>query len=233
MPAIAPQRLSIIVPVLNEASGIVAAMENLQGFRVAGTEVIVVDGSSDDETIHLASPLADQIVLAPRGRARQMNLGAAMATGDVFLFVHADTRLPAQADRLVMAKLAQGYDWGRFDVNIEGASRLFPIIAGLMNLRSRITGIATGDQAIFVRRSTFEEAGGFPPIPLMEDISFSAHMCRHGRPGCVPEKLTTSGRRWEKHGVLQTILKMWWMRLRFYFGANPKKLAMEYGYEQH
>ena len=107
---------------------------------------------------------------------------------------------------------------------------MLPIVAALMNGRSRLTGIATGDQAIFVTRDAFARVGGFPDIPLMEDIAFSSAMRRIARPACLAEKVTTSGRRWEKHGVWRTILTMWWLRLRFWFGVSPQTLAREYGY---
>jgi rSAM/selenodomain-associated transferase 2 len=147
----------------------------------------------------------------------------------VLLFLHADTRLPPAADRLIFEAIAGGADWGRFDVRISGDSIWFPVIAAFMNQRSRVTGIATGDQAIFVKRSVFEKIGGFPDLPLMEDIVISQRLKQLSRPACLHAKVTTAGRRWEKHGVLRTILTMWWLRLRFFFGADPKQLASEYG----
>lgn len=219
--------LSIIVPMLNEADGIAATLAALSELDA---EVVAVDGGSSDKSVEMASPHARQVVPAPRGRARQMNAGAAVAHGDILLFLHADTRLPPVADRLIRQAIADGADWGRFDVRISGDSRWFAIIARMMNWRSRLTGIATGDQAIFVKRSTFEQIGGFPDLPLMEDIVLSQRLKQLSRPACLREKVTTAGRRWEKHGVLRTILTMWWLRLRFFFGADPKKLAIEYGY---
>src|SRR5437899_10260257 len=165
-------KLSIIMPVLNEGEGIAAALDALADMRTRGTEVIVVDGGSGDATVERARLHADQIVFAPRGRARQMNAGAEKASGDVLLFLHADTRLPADADHVLLSELERsGRVWGRFDVKIEGRSPLLIVVAWLMNIRSRLTGIATGDQAIFVRRAAFQAAGGFPAIPLMEDIA--------------------------------------------------------------
>lgn len=222
-------KLSVIMPVLDEADGIAAALAALAPLRDAGTELIVVDGGSTDGTPALARPLADRLLAAPRGRASQMNAGAAAARGDVLLFLHADTRLPPDAGRLVGREIDRGRPWGRFDVRIEGHSPLLRIVARAMNLRSRWSGIATGDQAIFATRSAFESVGGFPDIPLMEDIVFSRRMLRISRPACIPDRATTSGRRWERHGVLRTILTMWWLRLRFFLGAHPAELARRYG----
>lgn len=225
--------LSIIMPTLNEAVGIVAALQPLQALRDRGAEIIVVDGGSADGTAELAQPWADRILDAPRGRARQMNAGAAVAQGRVLLFLHADTRLPEDADRLVTAAIGQmlaGRTWGRFDIDIEGRSSWLKLIARMMNLRSRLSGIATGDQAIFVAHSAFCAVGGFPDIPLMEDIALSKVLKQLGPPVCLAARVTTSGRRWETHGVWRTILLMWWLRLRYFFGADPTRLALEYGY---
>jgi rSAM/selenodomain-associated transferase 2 len=217
-------RISIIVPVLNEAPGIAAALAALQPLRGRGHEVIVVDGGSSDGSAALAAPLADRVIAAPRGRAAQMNAGAAVAGGDALLFLHADTRLPDFADQPLHAALEQR-PWGRFDVKIEGRSPLLPVVAFFMNWRSRLTGIATGDQAIFVRRREFP---GFAQIPLMEDIAFSRQMKRVSRPACLRPKAVTSGRRWERHGVLRTILLMWRLRLAYWLGASPEELARRY-----
>ena len=224
-------RLSIVVPVLDEAAGIAAHLAALAPLRANGAEVIVVDGGSADATPDLAEPLADEVIVAPRGRAAQMNAGAARASGDVLLFLHADTRLPPGADRLIAAALAETRGaWGRFDVAIAGRHALLPVVARLMNLRSRATGIATGDQAIFVTREAFRSVRGFAEVPLMEDIVLSRALKRISPPACVRERVTTSGRRWEKHGVLRTILTMWRLRLAFFLGADPRALASVYGY---
>lgn len=224
-------RLSIIVPTLDEAAGIAASLGALAPLRARGAEVIVVDGGSGDATAELAAPLADRVIAAARGRAAQMNAGAAVASGDTLLFLHADTRLPDGADRLVLEGLAaSGRDWGRFDVRIDGRGVLLPVIATLMNLRSRLTGIATGDQALFARRSAFERAGGFPAIPLMEDIAFSKSMKVKGPPLCLRDRVVTSGRRWERHGALRTIVLMWRLRLAYFLGAEPARLAKRYGH---
>ena len=225
------ERLSIVIPVLNEAATITAALTSLQPYRARGVEVIVADGGSSDGTVRLALPLCDQVVSAPRGRGAQMNAGAAAARGDILLFLHADTALPADADSVVRKGLGDGeHCWGRFDVAITGAHWLLPVIARMMSLRSRLTGIATGDQAMFVLREAFAAVSGFPDIPLMEDIVMSQHLKRLTAPLCLRERVTTSGRRWEKQGVVRTVLLMWRLRLAFFLGAPPKQLAKDYGY---
>lgn len=218
--------LSIIVPTLNEATGIVAALGRLEPLRRHGAEVIVADGGSTDGTIELARPLANAVLVAPRGRASQMNAGAAIASGDVLVFLHADTILPDGSDAVIPADPA----WGRFDVRIHGRHPLLRLVAMTMNLRSRLTGVCTGDQAIFVRRSLFAEIGGYPDIPLMEDIALSKTLRRHAPPVCLSQRVTTSGRRWETRGVARTILLMWRLRFDYWRGVDPHKLAIRYGY---
>jgi rSAM/selenodomain-associated transferase 2 len=171
------------------------------------------------------------VIAAQRGRAAQMNAVAALARGDILLFLHADTRLPPSADQLVR----DGFErmrrrWGRFDVTIAGRSKWLPLVALMMNLRSRATGIATGDQAIFVRRDLFHDVGGFPDIALMEDVALSIRLKRVGRPLCIPARVITSGRRWDKQGVVRTVVLMWRLRLAYYFGTDPAALARRYGY---
>jgi rSAM/selenodomain-associated transferase 2 len=225
-------KLSIIMPVLDEGEGIAPTLDALGDMRALGAEVIVVDGGSRDATIQRARLRTDRVLSAPRGRALQMNAGAAKATGDVLLFLPADTRLPRHADLVVLTGLERsGRAWGRFNVKIEGRSPLLLLVGWLMNLRSRLTGIATGDQAIFVRRDTFQAIGGFAEIPLMEDVALCKRLKGVSRPLCLSERVVTSGRRWEKNGVLNTIVLMWRLRLAYFFGANPNELARQYGYE--
>jgi rSAM/selenodomain-associated transferase 2 len=225
-------KLSIIVPVLDEGEGIAERLDGLADLRALGVEVIVVDGGSRDATIQRARLRADSVICAPRGRAVQMNAGAASASGDVLLFLHVDTRLPADAEHLVLNGLERsGRAWGRFDAKIAGTHPLLPVVAWFMGVRSRITGIATGDQAMFVRRDAFLAAGGFPAIPLMEDVVLSKRLKRVSRPLCLHEFVVTSGRRWEKNGILPTVFLMWRLRLAFFLGADPKELAHRYGYE--
>lgn len=221
------RRLTIVIPVLNEAAIIVAALEALAPLRARGAEVIVADGGSRDGTVELARPLADRVIAAPRGRGAPLNAGAALGIGDALLFLHADTALPDGADRLIAAALAQRA-WGRFDLRIAGRHPLLAVIARMINWRSRATGIATGDQAIFVRRETFLAAGGFPDLPLMEDVAISQRLKRLCRPACIATPVITSGRRWEHYGVLRTVLLMWRLRLAFYLGAAPEWLASRY-----
>ncbi len=224
------QTLSIIVPALNEATTIVDTLQRLQGMRGRGHEVIVVDGGSTDATAALAAPLADRVLVSPRGRARQMNAGAAEARGELLWFLHADTLAPEAADRAIVGALAAGHAWGRFDVRLSGRHPLLRTVARLMNLRSCLSGIATGDQGIFVTRTAFEAVGGFPDQPLMEDVALSRILKREiGRPACLgTNPLVTSGRRWEQRGVVRTILLMWGLRLAYALGASPVRLARLY-----
>lgn len=221
--------LAVIVPVLDEAAGITATLQALTPLRKRGVQVIVCDGGSADETVARAAPWADLVLAAPRGRARQMNAGAQRADAEVLLFLHADTRLPPQADTLVLQALADtGREWGRFDVQIEGRSAGLPVVARLMNLRSRLSGIATGDQAIFVRRAALQAVGGFPDQPLMEDIELSRRLKRRGRPVCLQARVVTSGRRWDRQGLCRTVLLMWQLRWLYARGASPEQLARRY-----
>jgi len=214
----------VIVPALNEARGIRAALEALAPLRARGHEVIVADGGSTDGTAQLALGLCDQVLDAPRGRAIQMNAGARAATGFALVFLHADTLLPPLADQVVFSSL-KTHIWGRFDVKIDGRHALLKLVGCAMNLRSRLTGIATGDQAIFVRREAFS---GFPEIALMEDVAFCKRMKRLGPPARVRETVLTSGRRWESRGVLRTIVLMWSLRLLYFLGARPERLVRFY-----
>ena len=222
--------LSIIIPALNEAGNIPALLDSLQPLRRRGAEIIIVDGGSTDGTADLARNRADRVIAAPAGRARQMNAGARAARGEILCFLHADSRLPEGADGLMIDGLARSRrSWGRFDVHIEGKHPLLHVIARMMNWRSRLTSIATGDQGLFITRSLFEAAGRFPEIALMEDIALSRRLKRYGPPLCIAHKLTTSGRRWERHGVWRTMLLMWRLRLAYWLGADPDRLALQYG----
>jgi rSAM/selenodomain-associated transferase 2 len=220
-------RLTIVLPVLNEAAIIVAALRALAPLRARGAEIIVADGGSRDGTAKLAEPFADRIVTVRRGRGAPMNAGAALGTGDALLFLHADTTLPDNADRLIEAALARRA-WGRFDLRIAGSHPFLAVVARMINLRSRLTGIATGDQAIFVSREAFQRVGGFPELPLMEDIAISRRLKRLCRPFCIATPAITSGRRWEQNGVTRTILLMWRLRLSYYLGVEPALLAKLY-----
>ena len=229
-------RLSVVIPALDEADGIVALLTDLRA-RFPAAELVVADGGSLDATATLAAPLADRIVPSPPGRARQANAGAAAATGTVLLFLHADTRLPDDAADAVAGALEdggpgrdrwRGREWGRFDVRIAGAHPLLPTIAHAMNLRSRLSGVATGDQAMFAMRETFDAVGGYPDIALMEDVALSKRLRRRGSPACLRARAVTSGRRWDANGAARTILVMWALRLCFVLGVPPARLAAAY-----
>lgn len=222
--------LCIVLPVLDEALTLAERLRTLEGLRRRGARVVVVDGGSQDDTLAIARQHADLALLAPRGRASQMNAGAAACPADVLLFLHADTVLPENADVLVRRATLGAFAWGRFDVRIASPRRLLGAVGTLMNLRSRWTGIATGDQALFVRHDLFQRVGGFPDLPLMEDIAICRVLKRQGRPACLREKVVTSARRWERHGVWRTIFLMWRLRAAYFFGADPRELAIQYGY---
>ena len=222
-------RLSVIIPALDEADHITAALQSLASARRRGAEIIVVDGGSSDATVAAAEPFADIVLHAPRGRAVQLNAGARSSRGDVLLFMHADCLAPESVDLILVNALnGRSSAWGRFDVRIQSPRRMLGLVAAMMNARSRWSGIATGDQGIFVTRTLFDHAGGFPLLPLMEDIAMSRALKRVTKPHCLREKFLTSGRRWEQRGVLRTILLMWRMRLAYYLGADPAKLASRY-----
>ena len=221
--------ISIVVPVLDEAREVARSLGRLQRLRVAGHQVVVVDGGSTDGTPRIAAPLTDRLIQAPRGRARQMNAGAAAAKGSVLLFLHADTTLPERADRLVLDGMGStGRRWGRFDVRLSGRHPLLRLGGRWISARSRLTGVATGDQAIFIRRDLFERLGGYPDIPLMEDVALTKALRRHGRPLCIREPVITSSRRWEERGILRTMVLMNRLRLAYFLGADPSRLAERY-----
>ncbi|MDP3619458.1 MAG: TIGR04283 family arsenosugar biosynthesis glycosyltransferase [Ramlibacter sp.] len=222
--------LRIVMPVLGEGASLAARLRALDGLRARGAGLVVVDGGSTDATWALAAQHADRVLLAPRGRGSQMNAGASGAVCDILLFLHGDTQLPPDADQLVASAVAAGAEWGRFVVRIDSRHPLLRIASFLINLRSRWSGIATGDQAIFVRRDVFEQLGGFPDIPLMEDIALSTRLRRLGRPACLRPPAITSARRWEKNGVVRTIVLMWRLRALYFLGTPPQALADLYGY---
>ncbi len=222
--------LSIIIPVLNEAEQLSAWLGHLAPVRAEGAEIIVVDGGSLDDSVAMATRWGAQVVVTDPGRARQMNAGAQLAQGDLLLFLHADTWLPSSFGAAQMERrlAGSGRVWGRFSVSIQGRPRMLRLVAWLMNRRSCLTGMATGDQAIFMLRSAFIQVGGFPDQPLMEDIALSKRLLTLSRPLCLSDRVITSGRRWEKQGVWRTIRLMWWLRWAYWRGVPVEQLAKAY-----
>ena len=220
--------LSVIIPVRNEAQALPLLLADLAPLRAAGAQLIVVDGGSDDGTREQAAGRVDQLLQSEPGRARQMNAGAAAAKGDYLWFVHADTRVGAPAVASLLDALARQPCWGRFDVSLSAPGLAFRLIGSMINLRSRLTGVASGDQGIFVARATFDALGGYAQIPLMEDLELCRRLKRLARPQCLRPPLSTSSRRWERGGVWPTVLLMWRLRLAYYCGANPEQLARQY-----
>ncbi len=220
--------VSLVIPVLNEEATIASFLRSLQQYRSLGAQVIVVDGGSEDRTAELAETLCDHLVVSGRGRARQMNAGAAVAGNNVLLFLHADTILPKNLERHIQAFQSTAHVWGRFNVKLSGRKAMFSVISFMMNWRSRITGIATGDQAIFITRTAFDLVGGYADISLMEDVDICKKLIKLSRPYCVVEPVITSSRRWEEKGVWPTILLMWKLRWKYYRGVSPEVLVREY-----
>jgi rSAM/selenodomain-associated transferase 2 len=222
-------KISIIIPVRNEAENIGGLLNALQLYQDNGHELIVVDGASDDDTVQIARPLADKLIQTTAGRSCQMNAGAAEATGDILWFLHADSQVPGKSDELIINALTnEASTWGRFDVRLSGHCQSLRMVEMMMNFRSRITGIATGDQAIFVSKDLFEKVGGFPDQSLMEDVEISKKLKKYQSPVTVGEKLVTSSRRWEENGVIKTIFLMWMLRAAYFFGIPADKLALRY-----
>ncbi len=221
-------KISIIIPVLNEERNLSRLGDYLRAVRQQGHEVIIVDGGSADNTLHVAYDITDTVIISIPGRAIQMNSGAAIAVGELLLFLHADTSLPADAIQILCALSPSKNYWGRFDVRLSSAKFVFRLIEALMNRRSCLTSIATGDQAIFVEKNLFQRVGGFPEIALMEDIEISRRLKKIVKPFCLKQKVITSSRRWENNGVVATVLLMWKLRLYYFFGVSPEKLKRLY-----
>ena len=216
--------LSIVIPVLNEGAQLTSCLQCLQGLRQAEAELIVVDGGSMDDSVERATAQADLVISSPRGRSLQMNAGAAKARGDYLLFLHSDTRLPVGFSSHWLSDNV----WGFFPVKLSGDRWAFRVIERAMSCRARFSGIGTGDQALFVRRDIFDQIGGFAAIPLMEDVE----ICRRLKVLCPPKVLSptvlTSARRWQQRGIVSTVLQMWWLRLAFFLGVSPARLARRY-----
>ncbi len=225
-----PCKLSIIIPCLNEEANIEATLKPLQTLRERGHEIILGDASSTDNTVTLATSLCDKIISCEKGRAAQMNAGANEATGDILCFIHADTLCPENLDRIIIHELkTTHYLWGHFNIKLSSSKPVFRLIESLINIRSCITGIASGDQGIFIYRHIFKRLSGYSPIPLMEDIEISRRLKKISKPVCIKNRpLITSSRRWEKHGVLRTVLLMWTLRLKYSLGTPAEKLVTQY-----
>ena len=220
--------LSVVIPVRNEAQALPALLDDLAALRAAGAELIVVDGGSSDGTVERAQGRADQVLKTEPGRALQMNAGAAHAQGEYLWFVHADTRVSVEALESLQRTLSERPLWGRFDVRLSGLGVAFRVIGTMISLRSRLTGIASGDQGIFVRKTAFVALGGYAPIPLMEDLQLCRQLKAQARPRCLRPPLSTSSRRWEQHGIWRTVMLMWCLRLAYYCGVSPDRLARQY-----
>lgn len=224
-------KLSIIIPVLNDREQISRLLQALAKFREQGVEIIIVDGGSTDDTVGIAQRQGTIVIMSAPGRAIQQNAGAATASGDVLVFLHSDTQLPDNADALITGALRDSsQQWGRFDVRFDSLQPTMRVVAAMMNFRSRISGVATGDQCIFVRKSAFDSVNGFPNIALMEDIALSKLLRAESAPVCLRQRVTTSARRWETNGIWRTILLMSALRLAYVIGASPDRLARWYGY---
>ncbi|MDG1772854.1 MAG: TIGR04283 family arsenosugar biosynthesis glycosyltransferase [Oceanicoccus sp.] len=220
--------LSIIVPTLNEAETITATLQPLQMLRNQGCEIIIADGGSDDHTAEQAAPWVDQLVVTEKGRARQMNAGADLAQGRWLLFLHADTLLTANFSSFLISLASTEKQWGFFSLSLTGRHIFFRVIETAINLRSRLTSIGTGDQCLFVKKALFLQLGRFPEIALMEDVSLCKTLRQHSSPWVCIDKVLTSSRRWEQHGILKTVGLMWRLRLAYFLGASPDRLVKIY-----
>ncbi len=221
-------KISIIIPTLNEQDSIINCLNQLQLLRQLGHEVVLVDGGSNDNTVLLSNSLCDKIITSEKSRAMQMNAGARLASGHCFLFLHADTVLPDNIHELISKIHDIENKWGRFDIRLSGHHWLFRVIENCMNIRSSLTGVVTGDQALFVGRELFYKVGAYPEIALMEDIAISSRLLNYSRPVCIAETVTSSSRRWEKNGIIKTIIKMWSLRLLYFFRYDTNRLARLY-----
>jgi rSAM/selenodomain-associated transferase 2 len=220
--------LSVVIPARNEAQALPRLLDDLSALRAAGAELILVDGGSSDATCELAQGRVDHLLRTAPGRALQMNAGAAVACGEYLWFVHADTRVSAESLSCLQDALSERPLWGRFDVRLSGSGLALRLIGAMISLRSRLSGIASGDQGIFVARQRFAALGGYASIPLMEDLQLCRRLKALARPCCVRPPLLTSSRRWEQQGIGRTVVLMWCLRLAYYCGVSPEKLARQY-----
>ena len=219
--------VSVIIPVLNEEQTIRTLLQELQSCRQQGHELIVVDGGSSDKTMLVARELSDKVISVNKGRATQMNAGAAQAKNEILWFLHSDTKISGEEIKIIQSALKDKV-WGRFNIKLSGTNVLFRVIETMINIRSCITGIATGDQGIFVKRDIFESLNGYADIPLMEDIDLSKKLKTITRPLCLNDVIVTSSRRWENKGIIATVLLMWRLRFLYWLGVSPVTLAEHY-----
>jgi len=221
-------RIAVIIPVLNESLSIQSTLNPLQFWRKRGHQIILVDAESTDDTVQKANGLVDKVLTSSKGRAVQMNMGAEQVDADILLFLHADTVIDEAADQLILTALSTGHSWGRFNIAFNSGKPVFKIIAFMMNIRSCLSSIATGDQAIFVEKELFEQVGRYPLQPIMEDIQLSISLKKHSRGFCLKQKVITSCRRWQQNGILKTIILMWFLRLAYFIGVPASKLKSWY-----
>lgn len=239
-----PIKLSIVIPLLNEADNLPKLMGHLAHLNPAPYQVILVDGGSTDNSVAIAKELIEslidsspsvisgqvidwQIIESAAGRALQMNAGAELATGDVLLFLHADTQLPNHAIADITSAVRQAA-WGRFDVRLDSSAWMLKVVSQMINWRSRFSGIATGDQAIFIKKPLFEQLGGYPQQPLMEDIELCKRLKAIGKPACLRSKVITSARRWQQYGTWRTIGLMWHLRFDYWRGVSADNIKQRY-----
>ncbi|WP_419812176.1 TIGR04283 family arsenosugar biosynthesis glycosyltransferase [Bacterioplanoides sp.] len=221
--------VSVVVPFYNEQAEMPALLAHLRHWQSRGCEILLVDGGSQDDSAHIAQQHGFKVIQSDKGRALQMNAGAQQASGKVLVFLHADSRLPTDADQQILQAIEQQYyRWGRFNLTIDGQAKMFPVISWLINQRSRLTSVATGDQAIFVRRDEFLRLGGYPQQPLMEDVELCLRLKQYSRPACLTSRVSTSGRRWQQQGVWRTIFLMWRLRWLYWRGVSATTLAEYY-----
>ncbi len=223
-----PIRLSVIIPVRNECRLILGTLQRLQSMRERGAELLLVDGGSIDGTVEIAHSWVDRVLESPPGRARQMNLGAEAASGEFLWFLHGDTLAPENADQVLRQALADGSVWGHFDIRLSGHGADYRVVEWFMNQRVRLTGVVTGDHGVFVRRDTFRKVGGYPDIALMEDIELSRRLGRVATSRRAPESLVTSSRKWEREGLVRTVVRMWLIRSAYFLGVDPDALTRWY-----
>ena len=219
--------ISIVIPVLNEEKALQVLLDQLQSYREQGHEVVVVDGGSNDNTCSVASTLCDQLITSESGRAIQMNKGAEFSKNNILWFLHADTLVPEHSIEKIQ-KALEDNDWGRFNIKLSGSRFVFRVIERMINIRSCVFSIATGDQGIFLNKNTFNKVNGYSVIPLMEDVNLSKKLKSLSHAVCLNEKITTSSRRWEKYGILSTVLLMWKLRFLYWTGVSAERLALQY-----